>query len=57
MSDLLTFIHGTAVTAGAATALYAFTVTVVALTAAFSSESTRRRAAREVLAILLRRRD
>jgi hypothetical protein len=43
--------------AGAAGLLYALTVSGVALTAALSREPGRRRAARDVLVILLRRHD
>jgi hypothetical protein len=57
MADLPELIHGGALTVGAATLLYAFGVLAATLTALLAPTAARRRAARDVLAILLRRHD
>jgi hypothetical protein len=57
MSDLRVLLYDTAVTIGTASLLYTGTVTATALTALLASSPARRRAARDVLEILLRRRD
>jgi hypothetical protein len=56
MSKLPALIHDGAATAGMASLLYAGSITITALTALAAPTTTRRRAAREVLTILLRRR-
>jgi hypothetical protein len=55
MTDLPALLHDSALAAGAATLLYSGTVTSVALVAVFASSPGRRRAARDVLRLLLRR--
>jgi hypothetical protein len=56
MSTVLTLIHDGALVAGAGTALYTATITTAALTALLAPTPQRRRDARAVLTILLRRR-
>jgi hypothetical protein len=56
MSSLHTLVHDGALTAGIATLLYSGTVTSAALTALLAPSAARRRAARDVLTVLLRRR-
>lgn len=56
MSTLPEMIHDGALAVGAASALYAATVTAAALTALLARTPARRRDAQEVLKILLRRR-
>lgn len=55
MSSLPALIHDGAVATGAATVLYAATVSAAAITALLARTATHRRATREILAILLRR--
>jgi hypothetical protein len=55
MSGLPALLHDGALAAGTATLLYSTTVTVTALVAALSRNPQRRRAARDVLSLLLRR--
>ncbi|HUR09501.1 MAG TPA: hypothetical protein VM347_43665 [Nonomuraea sp.] len=57
MSNLPQLIHDGVLTAGAASALYAITVTITAMIAVLSPTAARRRDAREALKILLRRRN
>ncbi|MGW3668146.1 hypothetical protein [Streptomyces sp. NPDC005141] len=54
MSNSASLLHDCVVTVGVAPLLYTGTVTTVALTALLATTPARRRAAREVLAILLR---
>jgi hypothetical protein len=56
MSTLPTLIHSGAIAAGIGSVLYTGTVTTAALTALLAPTSERRRDARAVLTILLRRR-
>ena len=56
MNTLLTAVHDGALVTGTATLLYGATVTITALTAVLAPSPARRRAARDVLVILLRRR-
>jgi hypothetical protein len=55
MSNVPAFIHDGLLTAGAASLLYASAVTTAVLVALFAPTPARRRAARDVLTILLRR--
>ncbi|WP_199512163.1 hypothetical protein [Nucisporomicrobium flavum] len=55
MSTVLTLIHDGACVAGAGMTLYSATITVAALTALLAPTVQRRRDARAVLTILLRR--
>lgn len=55
MQELVQFLHAGAATAGGVGLLYSGTVTVVALTAVLAPTPERRRAARQVLRVLLRR--
>lgn len=57
MPDLFNLLHDGGVAAAAATALYAGTVTAAAFTALLARTPGRRRAARDVLKIVLRRQD
>jgi hypothetical protein len=57
MSNLPSLLHDGAMTAAMASLLYTGTVTVAAFTALMARTPGRRRAARDVLKILLRRRD
>jgi hypothetical protein len=56
MSTVLTLIHDGAYAVGAGTTLYTTTVTIAAMTALLAPTPQRRRDARAVLTILLRRR-
>jgi hypothetical protein len=56
MSRVLAAVHDGTVAAGAAGMLYTATISTTALTAALSRSPARRRAAREVLTLLLCRR-
>lgn len=56
MSSLPTLIHGGALASGAAMLLYAGSITTATLIALLAPTPARRRAARDVLTILLRRR-
>ena len=55
MSTVLTLIYNGALVAGAGTLLYPITITIAAVTALRAPTAQRRRDARAVLAILLRR--
>jgi len=57
MFSVSQLVHNGALAAGAASALYATTISLAALTAIFAPSASRRRDARDVLAILLRRRE
>jgi hypothetical protein len=57
MSTLLTAVHQGSLAVGAAGLLYTATVSATAITAILAPTAARRRAARDVLALLLRRRD
>lgn len=57
MTNIPTMIHYGALAAGTASLLYAATVTTSALLAFLAPTAVRRRAARDVLVILLRRHD
>jgi hypothetical protein len=57
MSNLPRLIHDGALVTGVAGILYSATVTTAAMTALLARDATRRRDAREVLKILLRRND
>lgn len=56
MPNLPALLHDGALTTGVATLVYTGTVTTVALTALLARTPARRRAAQDVLKILLRRR-
>lgn len=56
MLELSQLAHHTALLAGVSTLLYALTVTLAALTAILARTPQRRRAARDVLTLLLHRR-
>jgi hypothetical protein len=56
MSHLPSLIHDGALATGVAALLYSSTITMTALIAVLAPSAQRRRAAREVLTILLRRR-
>lgn len=57
LSTLQTTIEQGALAAGSAASLYTVTIVVSALTAVLAPTPARRRAARDVLELLLRRRD
>jgi len=57
MPNLPALLHDSTLTAGTATLLYTVTVTAAALTALLARTPARRRAAQDVLKILLPRRD
>ncbi len=55
MNTSLDFLQSGVLTAGAATLIYSVTVTATVLTAIFARTPQRRKAARDTLALLLRR--
>jgi hypothetical protein len=55
MTNMVQLIHDSTVAAAALPVLYGVTVTVSAMTALLARTAARRRSAREVLALLLRR--